>query len=147
MLLAIAVLAGPATASLAKYDDLKKLQVAVTWANIRGQYGRVWPILHPRYQRVTTRSFWEECQRKEARKTQGVEWLSIRATDAYGDRITLPLLGRVNVVAVSVEANVEYLGAKRTIRDTLYWMKVGGKWRGLWGPETYRAYRVHRCPA
>jgi hypothetical protein len=147
LLLTIALLAGrPSMASLAKYDDVKRLQVALTWANIRGQYGKVWPPLHPRYQRVTTRAFWEECHRKDARKAAGVEWLSIRATDAYDDKRTFPLLGRVSVVAVSMEAKIDYLGLKRTIRDTLYWMKVADNWRGLWEPEMYRAYRAHRCP-
>ena len=118
IVITVAASAGPSTASL-KYEDLKALQVALTWANIRGQYGKVWPLLHPRYQRVTTRAFWEKCQRKRAAKTAGVEWLSVKATDAYADRITLPLLGRVSVVAVSVEAKIDYLGTTRTVRDTL----------------------------
>jgi hypothetical protein len=146
LLLAIALPAGPSTASPGKYNDVKALQVALTWANIRGQYGKVWPLLHPRYQRVTTRSFWEECQREQARKTVGIEWLSVRATDAYDDKVTLPLLGRVSAVAVSMEAKIDYLGLKRTIRDTVYWAKVSGRWRGLWKPETYRAYQADRCP-
>jgi hypothetical protein len=147
VLLAIVVPAGPSRASLVKYDDVKALQVALTWANVRGQYGKVWPLLHPRHQHVTTRTFWEECQRRNARKSAGVEWLSIRATDAYADTISLPLVGRVRIVAVSMEAKIDYLGVKRTIRDTVYWAKVSGKWRGLWKPETYRAYQAHRCPA
>lgn len=58
----------------------------------------------------------------------------------------MPLVGRVTVVAVSVEAKIDYLGLKRTIRDTVYWMKLGGQWRGLWEPDTFRAYKAHRCP-
>src|SRR5262245_42749682 len=84
----------------AKYDQWRQLQVALAWANIRGQYGKVWPLLHPRYQRVTTRAFWEACQRKRARQTAGVKWISVKATQAYPDRITLPLLGSIPVVAV-----------------------------------------------
>src|SRR5262245_10967746 len=89
----------------AKWEHVMQLQVAQTWANIHGQYGKVWSLLHPRYQRVTTRAFWEACQRKRARQTAGVKWISVKATDAYGpDRITLPLLGSIPVVAVRVEA-------------------------------------------
>ena len=73
--------------------------------------------------------------------------MALDQSDAYADRITLPLLGTVSVVAVSVEAKYEYLGVKRTARDTLYWTNVGGNWRGLWKPETYRAYKAHRCPS
>ena len=130
----------------ASAQDVRKVAVDLVWANIRGQYGRVWPRLHPRYQRVTTRAFWEACQRKQSAQTAGVEWLSIRATDAYPDRVRLPLLGRVNVTAVTISARVEYLGTRRTITDTNYWILLRGVWRGLWQPETYRAYARHRCP-
>src|SRR5262245_44242506 len=90
------VFAGSLGAS-AKYELLKDLQVRLTWAGIHGQYGQVWALLqlHPRYQRVTTRTFWEACQRKHARQTAGVEWLSVKATAAYSDRITAPLLGSI----------------------------------------------------
>ena len=40
-------------------NDPKPLVLDVTAANIRGQYGKVWPRLHPRYRAVTTRIFWE----------------------------------------------------------------------------------------
>ena len=142
------VFAGTVAAS-AKYEDLKKFQVALTWANIRGQYGKVWPLLHPRYQRVTTRAFWEACQRKRAQKRAGVEWISVKATDAYSDRITLPLLGSISVVAVSIEAKLKYRGTTQTVRETHYWTQYGkwGTWAGLWEPPTYRAYKAHRCPS
>jgi hypothetical protein len=147
VVLCLSLATGGNVGASAKYEDLKRLQVALTWANIRAQYGKVWPLLHPRYQRVTTRAFWEACQRKRAKKTAGVEWLSVKATDAYSDRITLPLLGSIPVVAVSVEARNEYLGTKRTVRDTLYWTTLKWKWVVLWDRATYRAYKAHRCPA
>ena len=153
-------LAAPATsASSTKYELLKQLQVAQTWASIRGQYGKVWPLLHPRYQRVTTRAFWEACQRKHARKTAGVKWLSVKATAAYPDRVTLPLLGKVPAVAVIVEAKIKHGGRTQTVRDTHYWAPLhwtvgrdgsvtgDGNWVSLWDPVTYRAYKAHRCPA
>jgi hypothetical protein len=86
-----------AAATSSDASDVKKLAVDVTWAGIRAQYGRVWPWLHPKYQRATTRAFWESCQRKRAAKTPGVEWISIDAIDAYPDRVALPLLGTINV--------------------------------------------------
>ena len=139
------VFAGTVAAS-AKWELLKELQVRMTWANIRGQYGFVWPLLDPRYQRVTTRAFWEACQRKRARQTAGVKWISVKATAAYPDRITLPLLGSIPVVAVSVEAKIKYLGSTRTVRDTFYWLNGDGGFTSLWDAATYRAYKAHRCP-
>jgi hypothetical protein len=136
-----------AAATSSDASDVKKLAVDVTWAGIRAQYGRVWPRLHPKYQRATTRAFWESCQRKRAAKTPGVEWISVDAIDAYPDRVALPLLGTINVMAVTIWAKYNFLGATRTAVDTVYWTKVGTAWRGLWKPEQYRAYRNHRCPA
>ena len=103
-------------------------------------------FLHPRYQRATTRAFWESCKRKAAAKQTGIEWLSIKAIDAYPDRVTLPLLGTIPVIAVTVEAKFTYLGTKHTVSDTNYWAKVVPQWKGFWKPEQYRAYKAHRCP-
>lgn len=122
--------------------------IETVWQNIRGQYGRIWPKLHPRYRRVTTRARWEACQRVEAKKRSGMEWLSVRVTDEYADSIRLPLLGRIGVRAVSIEAKISHpLLGRRTIRDTVYVTKISGAWKGLWTPETYRAYATGRCPA
>ena len=121
--------------------------VETTWQSIRAQYGRVWAKIHPRYQRVTTREKWEACQRRQARETAGFEWLSVRATDSYPDVIRLPLLGRTTVTAVSVAVVVRHpLTGRQTVRDTFYVKKVGGRWKGLWTPEMYAAYKAGRCP-
>jgi hypothetical protein len=147
----ICVIAGIAltacTMSSAAEQDVRKLTVATTWASIRGQYGKVWPVIHPVYQRAVGRTRWEECQRKAARARAGAEWLSIKATDDYPDRLAFPLLGTISARAVSVEARIDYLGSRHTIRDTLYWTKLSGQWRGLWDRATYRAYKAGRCPS
>jgi hypothetical protein len=150
-------LSGNVRAAPAKqeFELLKALTVELAWANTRGQYERAWQLLqlHPRYQRVTSRAFWESCQRKRARAQAGVKWISIKGTNVYPDRITLPLLGSTQVAAVSVEAKIEYLGKRRTVRDTFHWAQgdIGsnGRWdcNGLWDPETYLAYKAQRCPA
>ena len=43
-------------------------------------------------------------------------------------------------------ARYKYRGTTHTVRDTNYWKRLNGVWRGLWQPETYRAYKEHRCP-
>ena len=139
------VFAGTVAAS-AKWELLKELQVKMTWATIHGQYGFVWPLLNPQYQRVTTRAFWEACQRKRARQAAGVKWISIKATAVYPNRITLPLFGSTTVAAVSVEAKFKYRGSIRTVRDTSYWLNGDRGFTSLWDPATYRAYKAHRCP-
>jgi hypothetical protein len=35
---------------------------------------------------------------------------------------------------------------RHTVRDTVYVTLVGGRLKGLWEPETYRAYKAGRCP-
>ena len=139
------VFAGTVAAS-AKWELLKELQVKMAWANIHGDYGFAWPLLTPQYKRVTTRAFWEACQRKRARETAGVKWISIKAASPYLARITFPLFGSMKVAAVGVEAKFKYRGSTRTVRDTFYWRNGDSGFTSLWDPATYRAYKAHRCP-
>jgi hypothetical protein len=130
-------------------EQVRQLAVALQWANVNGQYGKVWARLHPVHQRVTTRTFWESCRRKQAAKDSQVEWLSFRATDAHDDRLPFPLLGTLNVTAVTITTTFkDPLGSRHTIRGATYWIKVGAdaKYRRLWRREEYRAYSAHRCP-
>jgi hypothetical protein len=146
VVVALAVTVVP-TATASKEDEAKRTAVALVWANVHADYGEVWAHLHPRYQRVTTRAFWESCKRKLAAK-RGVTWIEVRAIDAYPDRVTLPLLGTIRVTAVSLQATVEDRnGTFGTASDTHLLVKVGSEWKGLWTPEQYRAYKAHRCPA
>ena len=87
------------TPNVAAGNDPKSLVLDVATANIRGQFGKVWPRLHPRYRAVTTCSFWESCQRKKGNAVAGTEFLSLKGTETYPDTITLPLLGRTRVMA------------------------------------------------
>lgn len=149
VVVALAVTAVPA-ATASKEDEAKRVAVAAVWENIHAQYGKVWATLHPRYQRVTTRAFWESCKRKYAARHARIEWISVKALDAYPDRVTLPLLGPIRVTAVTLTAVIkdrypDYLSG--TFVDTHLWVKVGSQWKGLWTPEQYRAYKAHRCPA
>jgi hypothetical protein len=150
VLIGLALLAVSGTATASDEGDAKRVAVALVWANIHAQYGKVWATLHQRYQRVTTRAFWESCKRKYAAKHAGIEWLSVKAIDAYPDRVTLPLLGPVRVTAVTLVAEIkapypDYFSG--TYSDTHLWVKVGSQWKGLWTTEQYRAYKAHRCPA
>jgi hypothetical protein len=147
LLVASIVAVALATTAAARSKSAEAFAVATSWQNINGQYGRVWPKLHPRYQRVTTREKWEACQRKRDRETVEWEWLSLRATDSYPDARRLPLLGYVRFTAVSMVGRIRHpVYGTRTIRDTLNYMRIGGRWKGLWEPTTYRAYRAGRCP-
>jgi len=146
VVVALAATVVPA-ATASKQDEAKKAAVALVSANIHAQYGKVWASLHPRYRLVTTRAFWESCKRKEAQKRAWIEWGSIRAIDAYPDRVTLPLLGTIRVTAVTLLAEIaDAAGTPGTIIDTHLWVKLGSHWKGLWTPEQYRAYKAHRCP-
>jgi hypothetical protein len=101
----------------------------------------------PSYQRALSRTFWENCLRKKAEAIADIEWKSYKAVDSYHDVITLPLLGRTPVEAVTVRAVVEYLGKEQTVSDTRYFVRVGGEWRGVPLSADYRAYKAHSGPA
>jgi len=147
---ALAVSVIPA-ATASRYDEVKKVAVEIVYLNANSRYGDVWAYLHPRYKRVTNRAFWESCKRTLAKK-RGLEFFDVRATDAYPDRVTLPLLGTIPVIAVTLQAH--YLnhregvdGGVGSASDTHLFVRVGSEWKALWTPEQYRAYKAHRCPA
>jgi hypothetical protein len=146
--LGFGVASSPAWSGANAVRSPRVVAVETVWQNIRGQYGLVWRKLHPRYKTVTTREKWESCQRRRANDTADVEWLSIRATHSYADRLRFPLLGRTRVAAVTVAARIRSpLLGTRTITDTVYYTRIGTRWYGIWEPETYNAYRRGRCPA
>jgi hypothetical protein len=129
-------------------EDVKKVAVDLVWANIHAQYGQVWARLHPSYQQVTTRAFWGSCQLEVAAQAAELEWVSVKATDAYPDRVKRPLLGTVPVTVVTIQAQAKINGKTPiTFTDTNYWVKVGSSWRALWKPDTYAAYSARGCPA
>jgi hypothetical protein len=130
----------------ARSSDPRTLAVNVVKWNFLGQYGRVWQLLHPRYQRVTTRAFWESCKRRAS--NPGIAVKSIKAIDSYADEMTLPLIGHVKVEAVTLQMRftLPALSGVQTVSDTAYWTRYRGQWKGLWQLSDYRAYRRHRCP-
>jgi hypothetical protein len=119
-----AVVVAVATASAAlgapasrRVDDPKVLSVNVVKWNFLGQYGRVWQTLDPRFQKVTTRTFWESCKRKNA--PEGITVQSIKAIDSYSDSMTLPVVGHVNVEAVTLRMRYTHPALKgiQTVTD------------------------------
>jgi hypothetical protein len=145
------LLAPPASAggSAATGQSASDFAVEVSWGNVRSQYGKVWSRLHPRHQRVTTRAFWEACQRKRAKERGGIEVHGLKAIDEYADIVKLPLLGPRRVQAVTLEMRYSHplLGSNKKLTDTVYVIRWGETWKGLWTPESYQAYAKRRCPA
>lgn len=127
-------------------SDPRSLAVQVVKWNFLAEYGRIWQLLDPRYQRLTTRTFWETCKRKNA--GQGLQLKSIKAIDSYPDSLSLPVVGKVKVVAVALEMKYTHpsLSGVQTANDTVYWERYQGQWRGLWTVADYKAYSNHRCP-
>jgi hypothetical protein len=124
--------------------------VETTRQNLSSQYGLIWAKLHPAYRTVTTRAFWESCQRKRARSMPaGFRVLSVRAIASYPDRPPLPLLGTRPATAVTLRmAFTSVVTGRQTVSDTIYVLKrPDGGWWGTWQSDTYRAYKAHRCPS
>ena len=148
LLAAMLVLAfSPGAGGATRGDDPRSLAVQVVKWNFLAQYGRIWELLHPRYQAVTTRTFWEACKRKNA--PVGIRMQSIKALGSYPDTITLPLLGRIKVTAVTLELRYTHPAIKGVQKagDTTYWIRYHGTWKGLWRLADYQAYSHHRCPS
>jgi hypothetical protein len=122
--------------------------VEVLWSDVRAQYGKLWGTLHPRYQKVTTRTFWEFCQRTRDRDAAGLKVHSVKATAEYPDELRFPLLGTLKVRAVTLEMRYSHplLGKNRKLTDTVYVVRSGATWKALWEPTTHSAYAKRRCP-
>jgi hypothetical protein len=147
--LALTLIVPPVASSFRAKTSPQDLAVNVLKWNFDRQFGRVWSALHPRYQRVVPRSFWEACKRSEVEgQLSTITMKSIRAVDSYADTITLPLLGRLHVRAVTLELKYTQasVAGTQTARDTQYFTQVGGEWKGLWDASTYSAYKARRCP-
>ena len=129
-------------------QSASSFMVEVLWNDVRAQYGKVWGKLHPRYQKVTTRAFWESCQRTKDGDAAGLVVHSVRATNEYADEIRFPLLGTQKVRAVTLEMRYSHplLGKNRKLTDTVYAVRWGATWKALWEPTTHSAYAKHRCP-
>jgi hypothetical protein len=147
--LTLVVAVPPAASSFPAQTSPQELAVNVIEWNLDQQFGRVWSVLHPRYQRVVKRSFWEGCKWRQAEgQLVGMTMKSVRAVDSYAATITLPLLGKKHVRAVTLELKYTQPSVKgtQTARETQYFTQVGGEWKGLWDAATYGAYKAHRCP-
>ena len=74
---------------------------------------------------------------------------SIKALGSYPDTITLPLLGRIKVTAVTLELRYTHpaIQGVQKAGDTTYWIRYHGTWKGLWRLADYQAYSHHRCPS
>jgi hypothetical protein len=127
-------------------DDAKTLAVNVVKWNLLAQYGRIWQVLHPRYQQVAGRTLWQSCKEKAGADYAALTLKSVKALDSYPDTMTLPLLGKIKVQAVTLRAVIASGGQSQTVTDTVYFTKVGGQWKGLWTLADYKAYSHHRCP-
>jgi hypothetical protein len=124
----------------------RQMSVDAMWASARGQYGKVWAVIHPKYQAVTTRAAWEKCRRQKAAKIKGIEWLSFGAPKSSSATMKLPLLGSVKYEVVTVQARFKYRGTNYSDSSTIAWTIVNGHWRGLWSSREFADYKAGRCP-
>lgn len=128
-------------------SDPRALAVQIVQWNFLHQYGRVWQALDPRFQKVTTRAFWQSC--KEKNGPAAITMRSLKAIDSYSDAMTLPVVGHVKVEAVTLQLKftTPALSGVQTVTDTVYFTRYRGTWKGLWTQADYQAYSHHRCPA
>jgi hypothetical protein len=122
--------------------------LAAVDANLKGQYGKIWSVLHPLHQETTTRGEWESCKREEAQGRAGMKINEVEVVESYPDSYDDPAIGVVDAVAVTVRMKFEHplLEGEQEATDTLHVLNVDGAWRGLWEPATYEAYVAGRCP-
>lgn len=152
LLFAIVVLApasGAASGARNAQDLTATYSARLAKAIFARQYDRAWAYIEPRYRTQVRESVWKRCAAKFLAETKGDAIKSIRASGSRRLRSTLPGLGRVSLVDVSIQV-LYTLPRSKTLQATLlyaYWTKANGKWHAVWLPAQLSGYKAGQCSA
>lgn len=104
---------------------------------IRGQWGRVWDLLHPEHQAIVSRDFYAQCLRSETFPDY-----DISADEVFTETIAVPELGDVETTAVTLRFENED-GSEFLTRHVI---DVDGEWRWILNEEAISAVESGECP-
>jgi hypothetical protein len=142
--MAAATLAGHAVASV----DLTTVYSAkIAKAVFARQYNAVWNYIEPAYRATVKKSAWRRCEASLVKSTGSLRVSRISVANSRRLHSTLPVLGRVTLVDVSLQFLYTLPGEKKVQAGILsaYWVKTQGKWYAVWLPTQYSAYKAGKC--
>lgn len=111
------------------------------------QYGTVWGYIEPGYRSQVKRSVWQRCVAHQLAQSRNVKIKRISVSGTRRLQSTLPLLGKVTLIDVSLQVLYTLPGEKSLNAGLLYayWVKTKGKWYAVWLPTQYDAYKAGKC--
>lgn len=111
------------------------------------QYDVAWGYIAPQYRSEVKESVWKRCAARFLAESKGDTIKHVTVAGSRRLRSTLPILGPVPLVDVSIQVLYTLSGSK-TLQATLlsaYWTKTGGKWYAVWLPTQLTAYKAGQC--
>jgi hypothetical protein len=141
---AAVVFAGAGSAA----TDLPVLYSAeIAHAVFSKHYGQVWNYIEPGYRSSVNRARWQHCLGELVAASHSVRVERIAVSGARDLHSTLPLLGKVALVDVSLQVLYKVAGNKALQAgvSNAYWVKSGHRWYAVWLPTQYSAYKAGKC--
>ena len=111
------------------------------------QFDTVWNYIEPTYRSAVKKSAWRHCEGSLVKSTGGIRISRIAVAVTRRLHSTLPVLGKVTLVDVTLQFLYRLHGQKKLHAGVLsaYWVKMKGKWYAVWLPTQYSAYKAGKC--
>jgi hypothetical protein len=124
-----------------------KNSTAVAKAAFARQYTAVWNYLHPKLQQAVSESAWQSCQKRYPLSSPGVKIKSVRVADSKPVPVSLPLLGKAKIRAVTLQVlfTTPASASMQVALEYAYWINDKGNWKAVWLPDTYDLYKSGKC--
>jgi len=111
------------------------------------RYGAAWSYIAPQYRAQVKRSVWHRCAVRFLAESKSDTIKRVQVAGSRRLRSTLPTLGPVRLVDVSIQVLYTLAGSK-TLHATVvsaYWARLHGKWYAVWLPMQLSAYKAGQC--
>jgi hypothetical protein len=148
--LAVLCLAGSAASAIGAgaADDLTSVYSGrLAKAAFSHQYRTVWNFIEPVYRNHVKQSLWQHCVAALVGQSGSIKIKRISVSGARRLPSTLPLLGKVTLVDVTLQV-LYTLPGERTLQAGVlfaYWVRSKGRWYAVWLPTQYSAYKAGKC--
>jgi hypothetical protein len=145
--LALVTTVGSSTAAPGATDLTALYSQRLAAAIFAHQYDVAWGYIAPQYRRQVKESVWKRCAVRFLAEAKGDTIKRVSVAGSRRLRSTLPILGPVPLVDVSIQVLYTLSGSK-TLQATLlsaYWTKTNGRWYAVWLPAQLSAYKAGQC--
>jgi hypothetical protein len=122
-----------------------KNSTAVAKAIFAHKFASAWTYVHPKLQKAISESKWESCQKRNPVASPGVKIRQVKIADSKPVPMSLPLLGKQKIRAVTVWILFSVSGSQQIATQYAYWVQDKGNWKMVWLPDQYSLYKSGKC--